>query len=316
MSDSTFQSQLTSFAKVYEASGGAATLRTEDGNSWATSFTAAFLNDQMSLQLAKIGLAQRGLVVTDQDLVAAKTTLEQNFTTGGRSVFGDLPVAYQQTLIEGVAAQSVLADAVLADATSDEALRRLYESTKDDYSSDLVCARHILVLAGSGSSNATPTEAQYATALASINAIRATVTPANFATIATTKSQDTGSATDGGQLGCAPKGSYVDAFDQAAWSAPIGVVSEPVRTQFGYHLLLVTARGRLGFEDLRETLKQEVVRSAQQLVDAEIGRLARETDVSVNGRYGRFDPMTGLISAPSGAMSPSMTADGSSLGGG
>lgn len=315
MSDSTFQSQMTSFAKVYAASGGTATLRSQDGNSWATSFTSAFLNDQMSLQVAKIGVAQRGLTVTDKDLAAAKTTLEQNFTTGGRSVFGDLPKAYQQSLIEGVAAQAVLGDAVIADATSDDALRRLYDATMSQYSGDLACASHILVVAGSGSSNSIPTDAQYATALAAINAIKAQVTPANFAAIAAAKSQDTGSASDGGRLGCEPKGTFVDSFDQAVWAAPIGVVSDPVKTQYGYHLILVTARGKLGFDELKSTLKQSVVQSAQQLVDSEIARLSRETKISVNGRYGVFDATTGRISAPAGASQPNAMVDGSSLAG-
>lgn len=315
MSDSTFQSQLNAFAKVYAASGGSATLRTSDGMSWATSFTSAFLNDQLSLQVAKDGLAQRGLVVTTKDLAAAKTQLEQNFTTGGRSVFGDLPPAYQQSLIEGVAAQSVLADAVLAEATSDEALRRLYESEKDKYSGDLACVSHILVLAGSGSSNTSPTEAQYATALNSINAIRAQVTPANFSTIASSTSQDTGSAADGGRLGCASKGTYVDAFDQSVWTLPVGQISEPVRTPYGYHLILVTARGRLGFDDLKSTLELDVRQSAQQLVDLELARLARAADVSVNGRYGVFDPQTGRITTPLGAITPSASIDGTSITG-
>ena len=316
MSESTFQSQMTAFASVYAASGGTATLKSSDGSSWATSFTSAFLNDQLSLQLAKIGLAQRGIAVTDKDLASAKTTLEQNFTSGGKSVFGDLPTTYQQSLIEGVAAQSLLADAVVAEATSDAALRKLYDSTKDQYTGDLVCASHILVVAGSGSSSSTPTDAQYATALTAINAIKAQVTPSNFASIAAAKSQDTGSAADGGSLGCVAKGTFVDAFDKVAWAQPLNVVSDPVKTQYGYHLILVTARGKLTFDQLKSTIAQNVAQSAQQVLDLEIARLARETRVSVNGRYGMFDASTGQITAPAGAMQPTASVDGSSLAGG
>ena len=317
MSDSTFSSQLSAFAKVYDASGGTASLRSPDGKSWATSFTAAFLNDQLSLQVAKVGVRQRGLTVTDDDLAAAKTTLEQNFTTGSRSVFADLPTSYQLSLIEGVAAQDVLARAVIADARSEAALRRLYESTKDQYAGDLVCASHILVLAGSGSANTKPTEAQYATALASIQSIRGQLTgTSNFASVAQSRSQDTGSAAAGGALGCAPRGSYVAEFADAAWSQPIGVVGQPVRTEFGYHLILVTARGKLGFDDLRSTLEQDVLQSAQQLVDVELARLARELSVSVDPRYGRFDAATGRIQPPAGASEPSDLESGTLPSGG
>ena len=309
LSDSDFQSQLEAFSNVYASSGGASQLKSADGNSWATSYTAAFLNDQLNLQLAKVGVADRGLTVTDADRANAKTLLEQNFTSGsGGSVFGQLPVSYQQTLIDGVAAQNVLGAAVVAEAQTDEGLRKLYEATKDQYADDLVCASHILVLAGSGSSNTTPTDAQYATALTSIKDIQSQVKgTSNFASVAAVKSQDTGSAQAGGALPCSPKGTFVTEFDNAAWSQPIGVVGEPVKTKFGYHLILVTARGQLTFEQLKDSLKQSVVDNAEAIVSAELVRIAATAKVSVNGRYGQFVASTARIEAPSGA-SPTTVA--------
>jgi parvulin-like peptidyl-prolyl isomerase len=46
----------------------------------------------------------------------------------------------------------------------------------------------------------------------------------------------------GGDLGWAEKGTYAPSFDEYVWKADIGVVSEPTRTQFGYHLIVVTDR--------------------------------------------------------------------------
>ena len=303
LTDSDFQSQLEAFAKVYATSGGASQLKSADGNSWATSYTAAFLNDQLSLQLAQVGVQNRGLTVTDADRASAKTLLEQNFTNGsGGSVFGQLPVSYQQSLIEGVAAQNVLGEAVIAEAQTDEGLRKLYEATKDQYADDLVCASHILVLAGTGSSNAVASDAQYATALTAIKDIQSQLKgTSNFATLAAAKSQDTGSAASGGVLPCSPKGTYVTEFDNAAWTQPVGVVGEPVKTKFGYHLVLVTARGKLTFEQLKDSLKQSVVDNADAIVNAELMRIAATANVSVNQRYGQFDVTTAKIVAPSGA---------------
>ena len=305
LSDSEFQSQIEAFAKVYSTSGGASELKSADGNSWATSYTSAFLNDQLSLQLAQVGVDERGLTVTDADRADARKLLEQNFTNGsGTSVFNELPVSYQQTLIDGVAAQSVLGAAVIAEAQTDDGLRSLYEATKDQYQEDLVCASHILVLAGSGSGNAVPTDAQYATALTSIKDIQSQINgTSNFAEIAAAKSQDPGSATSGGALPCSPKGSYVTEFDDAAWAQPVGVVGEPVKTRFGYHILLVTARGKLTFEQLKDSLKQSVVDNADAIVGAELMRIASTVNVSVNPRYGQFDVATAKIIAPSGANS-------------
>ena len=303
LSDSDLQSQLDAFANVYSDSGGASQLKSQDGNSWATSYTAAFLNDQLSLRLAKVGIEQRGLSVTDADLANAKTLLEQNFTNGsGTSVFDRLPLSYQKTLIEGVAAQTILGNAVLEEAQTDDGLRLLYDATKDQYSEDLVCASHILVLAGTGSTSTTPTDAQYATALATMKDIQSQLSGSmNFAKVATAKSQDSGSAPSGGALPCSAKGTYVTEFDNAAWSQPIGVVGEPVKTKFGYHLILVTARGKLTFDQLKDTLKQSVVDNADAIVNAELTRIAANTNISVNGRYGQFDALTARIVAPSGA---------------
>ena len=300
LSDSEFQSQIEAFSKVYATSGGASQLKSTDGNSWATSYTSAFLNDQLNLQLAQIGVEERGLTVTDTDRANAKTLLEKNFTTGsGTSVFGDLPVTYQQTLIEGVAAQNVLGAAVVAEAQTDEGLRKLYESTKDQYQGELVCASHILVVAGSGSSSTAATDAQYATALTAIKDIQSQLKgTTNFAALASAKSQDTGSAASGGALPCSAKGTYVTEFDNAAWTQPVGVVGE---TKFGYHLVLVTARGQLTFEQLKDSLKQSVVDNADAIVSAELMRIAATAKISVNGRYGQFEATSAKIVAPSGA---------------
>ncbi len=50
------------------------------------------------------------------------------------------------------------------------------------------------------------------------------------------------SSRDGGGLGEFGPGMMVPEFDKVVFSAPVGEVQGPVKTQFGYHLLEVTAR--------------------------------------------------------------------------
>jgi len=65
---------------------------------------------------------------------------------------------------------------------------------------------------------------------------------AKFAEVAREVSADSASAAQGGSLGSGPPGRFVPEFDKAAYALRTGEVSEPVLTQFGYHLIRVDER--------------------------------------------------------------------------
>jgi peptidyl-prolyl cis-trans isomerase D len=65
---------------------------------------------------------------------------------------------------------------------------------------------------------------------------------ADFAEVARRESADSGSRAQGGELGTFGRGQMTPAFERAAFSLPVGQVSEPVITSFGAHLIKVEKR--------------------------------------------------------------------------
>ena len=86
----------------------------------------------------------------------------------------------------------------------------------------------------------------------------------------------------GGDLGCQPPGTYVQEFEDAVQSLPIGKVSAPVHTQFGWHLVLVRERRQATTEELAAADQQ-----AQQAYFLDI--VCKHAAVHVNPSYGRWD---------------------------
>jgi len=64
----------------------------------------------------------------------------------------------------------------------------------------------------------------------------------SFASLAKQYSTDPGSKDKGGDLGSFRRGQMVPAFDKYAFSAPIGQISPPIKSPFGYHIIQVESR--------------------------------------------------------------------------
>jgi peptidyl-prolyl cis-trans isomerase D len=68
------------------------------------------------------------------------------------------------------------------------------------------------------------------------------VAGAKFEDVAKRESADSGSAVGGGALGKKGKGAYVAKFEEAAYTLKVGEISQPVLTQFGYHVIRLNGR--------------------------------------------------------------------------
>jgi PPIC-type PPIASE domain len=103
--------------------------------------------------------------------------------------------------------------------------------------------------------------------LATANAIETQLqNGAAFAELAKTKSTDTASAKAGGLLGCLSAGTYVKPFEDAANAAAFDVVTKPVKSEFGYHIILVTKPKYADFQgQILQALQQQGPRLLQTL---------------------------------------------------
>jgi peptidyl-prolyl cis-trans isomerase SurA len=69
---------------------------------------------------------------------------------------------------------------------------------------------------------------------------------ADFASLAALYSEDLGSASKGGDLGFHDRGELVPEYEAASFAMEVGAISEPIESQFGYHLIqLLERRGNL-----------------------------------------------------------------------
>jgi peptidyl-prolyl cis-trans isomerase C len=135
-------------------------------------------------------------------------------------------------------------------ATTEEAMKKVYdEAAKQIEGEQEVHARHILV--------ETEDEAK---------AIEAELKKgADFAELAKKKSKDPG-ASDGGDLGFFTKDQMVPEFSAAAFSLEPGKISDPVKTQFGWHIIKVEEkrnRKAPDFEQVKGQIETYVTRKAQ-----------------------------------------------------
>ena len=165
---------------------------------------------------------------------------------------------------------------------SDEDLKKVYEAKKNDY--ELVGARHILI-AFKGSPAAQPGKPELTEEQAKAKATelrKQIVAGASFEEIAKKESDDTGSGANGGELGDFNRGQMVPEFETAAFAAKVGEVTEPVRTQYGYHIIKVDKHDFTPFENVKAFLERN---ERQAKLQAKLDEMKTTMKVTYNDAY-------------------------------
>ena len=107
----------------------------------------------------------------------------------------------------------------------------------------------------------------------------------SFKSAAKMFSEDVTSAADSGNLDWFQWGRMVDEFQEAAWGAKVGQMVGPVRTSYGYHLILVEDRrpiqGRGSFEDSKQAIKSQL----RQVESDKLAKTARDYVENLHKTY-------------------------------
>jgi peptidyl-prolyl cis-trans isomerase SurA len=165
---------------------------------------------------------------------------------------------------------------------SEEDLKAAYAQYAKNEGEDVeVHARHILVTVDP---KATPEQVEAARKKALAIMEEARRPGMDFEALARARSEGP-SREDGGDLGFFRRGVMVPAFEKAAFSMKVGEVSEPIRTNFGWHVLKVEERRAVGvtaYEELRPKLEMQLrQQKTEKFVDQYVQELKKKAVIEV-----------------------------------
>ncbi|MGG1612580.1 MULTISPECIES: peptidylprolyl isomerase [Paenibacillus] len=136
---------------------------------------------------------------------------------------------------------------------SEDDVKKEFEATKQDYTTASV--RHILI-------NFTDPDGKERTeeeTLKLAKEVKAKLDKGeDFAALAKQYSEDPGSKDNGGLYENVEVSNWVEAFKQAALTQPLNQIGDPVKTEYGYHIIRVESRTEKKFEDLTQEQKDMI----------------------------------------------------------
>jgi len=283
----------------YKSQEGAPPFPSPDSTQY-NQLKASIVNYLVQNEIIKEKAAEMGVTVTDKQLdERMKQIVEQ---VGGQKKLDKLlkEQAVTQAQLELQLKAQMLQDAVQQKVNdgikvTQEQIQKYFDdpANKNQFSvPESVDARHVLVK--------TKAEAEKVRAL-----LEADNSDANWKKVAAEYSTDPGSKDSGGDLGNFPKGRMVKQFEDVAFDIEVGEVSQPVKTQFGYHVIEVTKKTPANEQTLEEAKKtiEEQLKYQKQATAWEDWLKQAMADAGILYAPG-FDPAT-LTASPSPAASAS-----------
>ena len=165
----------------------------------------------------------------------------------------------------------------------DAAIEKYYNEHKADY--ETLKAKHILIRAKGAPMQAIAGKPELTDeeALAKAEAIRKRLLAGeDFAKIAKAESDDAGSGAQGGELGEFRKGMMVPPFEAAALAAKVNEVTEPVKTPFGYHLIVVESHTTKSLAEARPDIEKKL---RPEMARAEVEKMQKSATVTLDDSF-------------------------------
>ena len=149
------------------------------------------------------------------------------------------------------------------------------ESAYNQAAGGLLAARHILI--GFKNQGVPATQAEKDSLKKKAESVRAQVTPQNFAEMVKKYSTDPTAPQNNGYLGVFPRGAMVTAFSNATAALKPGEISQPVETQFGYHIIQ-----RVPYAEAQKDFSAQYAQSSVRIADSTyVAQLESSANVQV-----------------------------------
>lgn len=285
-----------------------------DEGSYSHDFIAQALSQQAQFAIAAKEVEKRGLTVTDEDRAAASDTLVKALSTStdtqddgsGQKALDDLG-SFKPELVEGVASLFAVKRDITAKDSTDEALRKVFDESPESYDNQ-ACTSALLVQIerpqSTDDSGVTPPSTAESDALArgKITALADRLQGgADIATLAPESDDAVVDAPDG-DLGCRPLGTWKDLpeLEQAIATQPVGTIGAVIKTDFGYWIVQVRARGALTFDQAKKQILESVANQAEDDYNAWYEDAFSSVDLAVDRRWAVWDRASGKFVAADG----------------
>ena len=255
-------------------------------------FQQQVLEYMVTLEIAQQKQASLKVAVTDEQIQAQIDQIKAMFG-GDEAKFAEalkqqnltleeLKVNLQeQLLIQGVIA------AVTVDATvTPAAAQAYYDAHKDEFKvPESRLTRHILFAPKTTDASTTPTDAEWSAAKASADKIRKDIIERRrLRSDGEGELRRPGTKELGGDLGEVQKGAMVAEFEEATFALEEGEVSQPVKTEYGYHLIQVqsiTAAKTQTFAEVKDQIDAQLLDEAKQKMWEDwLAKMKKELDVT------------------------------------